>query len=134
MNDTLPTDRQRYPLTSLFVLVAACAVIVRLTIPLAQSVLGSHVELDWIGVALIVGLALGVVIGPTLGAFHYHRLRGIWIGFISGVVLGPLCGLLMVIPLGATDELIVTTFGCSVLLVVLGGYMRLKIQADDANS
>lgn len=118
--------RHGYPLGALFLLVAACAVLTAIVAPVGRAVAADKVTLVELLVSLGIGVLSGLVLGLCVGAFHYRLFRGLWIGALTGGLLGLVAGPLAVVPAASVLEVFTAAAGGSVLLVVVAIALRLS--------
>ncbi len=81
-----------YPLGALFVLVAACAVLVAGVTPLVQMTQQGSIESMQFLFALAAGALGGMVIGVILGLMQFRMGLGVIMGTTIGLVLGTAAG------------------------------------------
>ena len=89
------TDRSvhsGYPLSALFVLLAACAVVSALLAPVARALVAKVVTVEQVAVTSFVGLLLVGLVGGVIGLYHYRPLRGVGWGVLTGGIIGALIG------------------------------------------
>ncbi len=131
MVEDLSQTRRGYPLSALFGLVAACAIILALVAPIIESALEQEFGVEPVVVAILVGGLVTVCLGMIVGGCHYRRLFGVSLGGLVGLFLGPLIGMLTLIPITAGNRLFCVMIGGSVILVGLGAFMRLTQRDGD---
>lgn len=130
MNDSRAAAR--YPLSALFYVIAATAVVISLVAPVFTSMLsrnvgmlpgnvGSFIEL----VGWSVGLGLvGGVLGFFMGLYHYRRLRGVGWGVLSGLMTGTCLG-----PVAVSRDFDQVASNCvsgGLLLILIGAFCRIS--------
>ena len=80
---------QSYPLGALFLLVAIFAVLTAIIGRLRSIAAVNIGELilagGWGGVA-------GMLAGVIIGLYHFHRVKGFFLGAVMGAIVGVLCG------------------------------------------
>lgn len=117
------TDREihnGYPLSALFVLLAACAVVSALLAPVAQAVVSKDATLEQVAAASFFGLILVGIIGGVIGLYHYRPLRGVGWGVLTGGIIGMLIGPVMLAPPEAIGTLVTVSIGGSIMLLITG--------------
>ena len=114
-----------YPLSALFLAVAAAAVVISLAAPVIGSLSTGQVGVVVTVVAWSVGLGcLGAVLGGFLGLYHYRRLRGVGWGVLSGLVMGACLG-----PVATSrnfDQVAMSCVTGSLLLIGIGAFCRIS--------
>ncbi len=109
-----------YPLSALFVLLAACAVVSALLTPVAHAVVAKDLTAGQVLAASIIGAILVAIIGVFIGLYHYRRLRGASWGALTGGFIGLLIGPVMLAPPEALASLVAMSIGGSVVLLLTG--------------
>ena len=118
-----PSDRSvqtGYPLSALFVILAACAVVSALLTPVARAVVIGELTLAQVVGASIVAAILVAMIGGVIGLYHYRPLRGAGWGVLTGGVIGLLIGPLMLAPPEAITEVVTVSIVGSIVLLITG--------------
>jgi hypothetical protein len=90
--------RRGYPLGALFVLVAACAVLIAGAAPYVQLVAQTKADFETLLAALVIGGGCGLVLGIILGLHHFRRALGTLVGAGAGTVIGATAGLITLLP------------------------------------
>ena len=80
------TRRSTYSLASLLTLMSFCAVLLAGLQAMSRGLSFSQAMV----IGGIGGLVCGVL-GMMLGLYHYQRLRGAFLGFIAGAIVGLTC-------------------------------------------
>lgn len=109
-----------YPLSALFVLVAACAVVSALLSPVVHAVIAKVLTLEQVAGASVGGAVIVAIIGGVIGLYHYRPLRGVGWGVLTGGVLGMLIGPVMLAPPEAIGPLVTMSIGGSIVLLLTG--------------
>ncbi|MEO8498834.1 MAG: hypothetical protein ABI614_27550 [Planctomycetota bacterium] len=109
-----------YPLSALFVLLAACAVVSALLAPVADAVVAKTLTVQQVGVASLIGAMLVGLIGGVVGLYHYRPLRGAGWGVLTGGISGVFIGPMMLAPPEATGELLTMSIGGAIVLLITG--------------
>jgi hypothetical protein len=125
MNDTKHTVRRGYPLNTLFLLIAACAVVAGMVAPLVRGNLGRGIGVGEVVVSGIVGGILLAGIGALVGLFHYSRVNGASWGVLVGALLGAVFGPALFIPPKEFSLVLGTSIGGAVLVVAVAAAIRL---------
>jgi hypothetical protein len=113
-----------YSLNTLFLLMAACAVVVGMVTPILRRQVRVGGE-ELLGSALVGGLVM-LAIGWFIGVFHYSKGNGIGWGLIVGGLLGMICGPIMFIPPERFPFIFLTSIGGSVLILGLAFAIRMS--------
>ncbi len=117
--------RRGYPLISLFVLIAVSAIITRMFTPLVAAAMDRRVGVNEIAWAMILGLVGGMILGTTVGLYHCRQPLGGLLGFICGVVLGPVIGAVAIVPIEASLPILLGPICGAIMLVGFGALIRL---------
>jgi hypothetical protein len=121
-----PNVDHSYPLSTLFLLTAACASVLALVTPLVRGRVGEEIGLEAFAVSVIVGgITLGVV-GALLGLFHYRRLFSSSVGLMIGIMLGTLVGPLGFVPTEDFSYVLLSAGGGSLVMLGLATVVRLR--------
>jgi hypothetical protein len=125
--ETVPVPAPRgYPLGTLFVLIAICAVLTAGAAPAIRAV--ANERLQWWQPLLAAGIAAGVMgfVGACMGGFYYPHWRGLLMGGIAGAGVGLFAGpLALVEPRELLPAVLAMCVG-SVIAIALAAAMRRK--------
>jgi hypothetical protein len=116
MADAKRSSERGYPLSTLFLLIAAVAVLLGMVAPALHR---PAQELHWdelFGASLSSGMGLALV-GFCVGLFQHRRWRGAWWGVLLGGVLGMLSGPIVAVPWSGFPQVLLSSL-CGALLVV----------------
>ena len=125
MNDIKDTVQRGYPLNTLFLLIAACAVIIAMVAPLARGGIGQGLGVGEVVASGLVGGILLAGIGALVGLFHYSRANGATWGILVGALLGALFGPSLFIPPKDFSLVLGTSIGGAVLVLAVATAIRL---------
>lgn len=125
MNGSRHTVRRGYPLNTLFLLIAACAVATAMVAPLVRGNIGRGVGVGEVIVSGIVGGVLLAGIGALVGMFHYSRVNGASWGVLVGALLGTLFGPALFIPPKELSLVLGTSIGGAILILGIATAIRL---------
>ncbi|MCA9145835.1 MAG: hypothetical protein KDB05_23745 [Planctomycetales bacterium] len=120
MQPTNQSVQSGYPLSALFVLIAACAVVSALLSPVVHAVIAKLLTIEQVVGASIGGAVIVAIIGSVIGLYHYRPLRGIGWGVVTGGVIGMLIGPVMLAPPEAIGPLVTMSIGGSIVLLLTG--------------
>jgi hypothetical protein len=115
----IPEPRPGYPLGLMFLAIALASVMLAMTVASL-----SKVDREMILGAVIGGCVLGPGLGALAGLFHGRRLWGGAIGLVAGLFVGPMLGLLIIIPPERFPRLIGLAAVGSVILLGIAALMR----------
>jgi hypothetical protein len=118
------SQRQSYPLAALFILIAACGILLALVVQVIRGVSVTRAGPGELVVAGALGTCLGMILGMLVGIHHYQRLRGIAMGGLSGALIGAVAGLVIMIPAENFAGLIAASLGGSLVLLLVGAVLR----------
>ena len=124
---------QSYPLSALFLLLAACGVICALLTPVVRAVMAGQVGGEDTVLASFVGALLSICGGAIIGLYHYRPLRGLAWGILTGGVIGTIVGPVVLAPPESLGSLIGMAVGGGFVLMVTGAVAGtiLRDPADD---
>ena len=115
-----------YPLSALFLLVTLFAILSAIVAIAARSYntpdVDSFLELLRFSIA---GCIMFALLGIFVGLFHYRRSRGMLIGFLAGGLIGLFAGPILVIPPDLFLDLVLVSFGGSIIIIIVGGITRI---------
>lgn len=121
-----PNIDHSYPLSTLFLLTAACASVLALITPLVRGRVGEDIGLEDFAVSVIVGgIVLGAV-GALLGLLHYRRLFSSLVGLMIGIILGTLVAPLGFVPTEDFAYVLLSAGGGSLVMLALAAVVRLR--------
>lgn len=126
MDDPTTTQRRSYPLSALFVLMAACAVVTALVTPVSRAVVAGDVGVSSATMASAVGAIVVMLLGAIVGLHHYRRGRGVLIGSMTGVGIGLICGPIVLSPASAFPSLMSMSAGGAMILIIVGIAFRVS--------
>ncbi|HUG66689.1 MAG TPA: hypothetical protein VMM76_02990 [Pirellulaceae bacterium] len=109
-----------YPLSALFVLLAACAVVSALLTPVVHAVVGKVLTIEQVAGASVGGAMFVGLIGGVIGLYHYRPLRGVAWGILTGGIIGTVVGPIMLAPAEAIGPLVTMSIGGSIVLLITG--------------
>jgi Na+/proline symporter len=114
-----------YTLGMLFLLIAACGVLLGLSAPILREPGSRGVGLAQILIVAIVSAVLLAILGMLLGLFHYRRVPGVLCGLVTGALLGAVFGPTIFVPPQSFPFIFSTAVGGAILIVVVGAVIRL---------
>jgi hypothetical protein len=121
-----------YPLSALFVLLAACAVVSALLTPVVHAVVAKTLTIEQVAVASFIGAILVAKIGGVIGLYHYRPLRGAGWGVLTGGIIGTFIGPVVLAPPEAMGQLVTVSIGGSIVLLITGAVFGFSTTIDGA--
>jgi hypothetical protein len=112
--------QQSYPLSALFLLLAACGVVCALLTPVIRAVMEGQVGGKDTAMASLGGALLSMCGGAIIGLYHYRPFRGLGWGILSGGVIGLIVGPIILAPPESLASLMAMAVGGAVVLIVTG--------------
>jgi len=109
-----------YPLSALFVLLAASAVVSALLTPVVHAVVAKDLTGEQVAMASFVGAILVALVGGVIGLYHYRPWRGVGWGVLTGGIIGTLIGPVVLAPPEAIGQLVTMSIGGSIVLLITG--------------
>ncbi|MCA9121382.1 MAG: hypothetical protein H6822_07810 [Planctomycetaceae bacterium] len=128
MQRTDQSMQSGYPLSALFVLVAACAVVSALLAPVVRAVIDKVLTLEQVAVASVSAAIMVAILGGVIGLYHYRPIRGAGWGLLTGGFIGLLVGPIMLAPSEAIGPLVAMSIGGSIILVLTGAVFGFSIR------
>ena len=128
MPDNPGSLRRNYPLSALFVLMAACGVITALMTPVVRAVVAGSVGAPEAVFAGFLGLIAVMLLGGVVGLYHCQHGRGLLWGLLTGAVIGVVAGPVVLSPASAFSSLIAMSAGGAVVLLLVGVALRATVQ------
>ena len=114
-----------YPLSTLFLLIAAAAVVLGMAAPAVHHGREKLDTLTLLGTTLTSGMSMAAL-GGVLGLFHHRRGRGFLWGIVVGSALGLLAGPLAWVPQESFPQVLVSALGGAALVVGVATAIRLS--------
>ena len=122
---SITTARRRgYPLGMLFVLTAACAILVAFVGPATRAVSRDELPIVDAIVAIGIGSVLGMALGLLVGMFHEPVGRSMLLGLLTGFFVGATIGSVIITPYEYSAELAAIALGGTLLLPVMALIIR----------
>ncbi|MBP88840.1 MAG: hypothetical protein CMJ64_19360 [Planctomycetaceae bacterium] len=125
--------KQSYPLSALFVLVAACVVICALLTPVVRAVIESEIGGQDTAVASMGGSVVSMFVGAIIGLYHYRPFRGLTWGILTGGVIGMIVGPIILAPPDSLGSLMTMSLGGALVLIVTGMIFGTVIRDSEKN-
>lgn len=122
---------QSYPLSALFLLVAACAVICALLTPVVRAIVVGDVGGEDTAIASAGGAFLSMMVGAVIGLYHYRPFRGLAWGILTGGVIGMIVGPVILAPAESLSSLVTMSLGGAIVLVLTGVFFGLTIKDEE---
>lgn len=124
-----------YPLSTLFLLITACAAMIAMIALLVRP--GKDVDETGVGNAITASVLWAIVflfVGGFVGCFEARRLRGILWGAMVGLVLGLFVGPVLLIPSSDLPSVLLTAMIGAAMLLAVSATIRLTANYDRADS
>ena len=118
--------RQGYPLSALFLLIAASSVVLGMVAPLARGRAAYGVGGLEVGGAVTTGAVVLMAVGLLIGLFHHARLSGVGWGLLIGFFLGSLFGPMILIPPKDFPVVLTASLGGSAVVLLVAILIRLN--------
>lgn len=116
--------RRSYPLSALFLLMAACAVVAAMAAPLARTIDEGKVEILVVVEASACGAGLVMLLGAVVGLYHHRRARGLGWGILTGGGIGMIMGPVVLSPQSAFPSLLTMSVGGAAALLAVSAMLR----------
>jgi hypothetical protein len=121
--------QRSYPLSALFVLVAACAVVSALLAPAVRAVVNGDAGVVEAITSSVGGAFCAMAIGAVIGLYHHRQLRGLGWGTLTGGIIGMLVGPMILSPTDAFGTLITMSVGGALILLVTGAAFGISMKS-----
>lgn len=128
MQQTHRSVQTGYPLSALFVLLAACAVVSALLTPVVHAVVSKDLTIKQVTIASIVGAILVAIVGGVIGLYHYRPWRGVGWGLLTGGMIGTFIGPVALAPPEAIGQLVTVSIGGSIVLLITGAAFGFSVK------
>jgi hypothetical protein len=125
MNTKHNSLHRGYPLNTLFLLIAASAVVTGMIAPLARGRSSYSFGGNEVIGSAILGWAVLTIVGAVVGLFHHSRLHGSLWGIMVGGLLGVIFGPVILIPARDFSLVLLTSFGGGAVILATGTVIRL---------
>ena len=117
-------DGHSFPLSALFILMAACSVVAALVAPLSRAIGDGKVGIGAAAEASACGAVLVMLMGAVIGLYHHRPARGLGWGILTGGGIGMVMGPVILSPQSAFPSLLTMSIGGAVALLVVGAMFR----------
>ncbi len=117
-------DVRSFPLSALFILMAACSVVAALVAPLSRAVGSGKVSLAAAAEASACGAVLVMLMGAVIGLYHHRPGRGLGWGIVTGGGIGMVMGPVVLSPQSAFPSLLTMSLGGAVALLAVAALFR----------
>jgi len=118
------TDRRSFPLSALFILMAACSVVAALLAPLSRAVGSGKIGIGTAAEASAGGAVLVMLIGAVVGLYHHRPGRGLGWGILTGGAIGMVMGPVVLSPQSAFPSLLTMSVGGAAALLAVSTMFR----------
>ncbi len=117
-------DRRSFPLSALFILMAACSVVAALMAPLSRAIGEGKVAVSEAAVASACGAGLVMLLGAVIGLYHHRPARGLGWGIVTGGGIGMVMGPVVLSPQSAFPSLLTMSIGGAAALLAVSTLFR----------
>ena len=117
-------DRRSFPLSALFILMAACSIVAALMAPLSRAIVAGTIGFSDAAFASACGGALVMMMGALVGLYHHRRARGLGWGLLTGGLIGMVMGPVVLSPVSAFPSLLTLSVGGAAALLVVSAMFR----------
>lgn len=118
------TDRRSFPLSALFLLMAACGVVTALVAPLTRAIGKGDVGMSAAAIASACGAVIAMLLGAVIGLYHHRPARGLGWGIVTGGGIGLVMGPVILSPQSAFPSLLTMSVGGAVAMLAVTALFR----------
>ena len=112
-------DRRSFPLSALFILLAACSVVSALMAPLSRAIAEGTIGVSEAATASICGSVLVMLLSASIGLYHHRPGRGLGWGILTGGGIGLVMGPVVLSPQSAFPSLLTMSVGGAAALLAV---------------
>ncbi len=134
MSTTRIPQSKGFPLSSLFILIALCAVLAAHLNSLATAQPQSDLSDNAVLTVTLLGMLFGACFGVVIGLYHFQRARGVSLGLTTGIVLGAMCGFILAISVSQAWRTVLTSTAGAVILLSVAAFVRYMNDGDPVSS
>jgi hypothetical protein len=113
-----------YPLSALFVLMAACAVPMSMAAAAGRAVSEGRIGGDDVVFASLGGCAATMLLGAVIGLHHYRQGLGVILGALAGAIVGSMAGPIAMVPVNDVPYLLLMSLTGSAVMIALAAWFR----------
>jgi uncharacterized membrane protein len=117
-----------YPLSALFILMAACAIPMSMAAAAGRAVSAGDVGARDVTFAAIAGCAVVMGLGMIVGLHHYRPFLGVILGAMAGAIVGSMAGPMVLAPEKDFLNLLALSVGGSAAMVAAAAWLRAGAQ------
>ncbi len=117
-------DRRSFPLSALFILMAACSVVAALMAPLSRAIGEGKIGVSQAAEASACGAILVMMLGAVIGLYHHRPARGLGWGILTGGGIGMVMGPVVLSPQSAFPSLLTMSVGGAAALLAVSAIFR----------
>jgi hypothetical protein len=117
-----------YPLSALFILVAACAIPMAMAAAAGRAMSRGEADGFAFAVAAMVGCAGTMFLGSIIGLHHHRQGIGIIVGGMAGAIVGSMAGPIVLAAPEDFARLMVLAVGGSIVMVAIAAAFRQSAQ------
>jgi hypothetical protein len=119
-----PVPQRGYPLSALFLLMAACAVPMSMAAGAARAVSAGEFGKGDFASAAFIGCTVMTLVGAILGLHHLRPGLGMIVGGVAGAAVGTFSGPVCLAPGRDFPSLLLVSIGGSVAIVLLAAWVH----------
>jgi uncharacterized membrane protein len=113
-----------YPLSALFILMAACAIPMSMAAASGRAVAAGDVGAGEVTAAAVVGCGLTMALGMLVGIHHYRPGLGVILGAMAGAIIGSMAGPMVLTPEKDFVKLLALSVGGSAAMLGAAFWLR----------
>ncbi len=128
-----PVPERGYPLSALFLLIAACAIPIAMSTAAGRAMAPGNSGPSRLLLASLWGSTATMLLGTALGLHHYRPGLGIIAGGMAGAIVGSMAGPMVLASKEDFPTMIALAGGGSVVLVIGAAWIHASTQRLRAN-
>ncbi len=121
-----------YPLSALFVLMAACAVPMSMAAAAGRAISAGDIGGSEVTFAALGGCSVMTIAGAIVGLYHLRQGLGVTVGALAGAVIGSMVGPITMVPARDFPNLMLISLGGSAVMVGLAAWFRRQAALREA--
>jgi hypothetical protein len=123
-----PIPERGYPLSALFLLMAACAIPMSMAAAAGRAISQGDVGADDMALAALLGCTGTMMLGMIIGLHHYRPLLGAIVGGLAGALIGSMAGPVVLAPRQDFPKLMLVSVVGSAAMVAVAAWLRFSAQ------